>query len=77
MNNSLLKNIVINAAIAATAIAASIAAPVSGETLFSLAAIGGIAAIAFTDYRARHPLRLRLAARPVAARRRAAALLAA
>jgi len=79
MNSSLIKNVLINSAIATVAIAALIAAPVSGEALFSLGAIGGLAAIVFTDYRARRTLTLRLRARTsaIAARRRVAALVAA
>lgn len=79
MNISLSKNLLINSAIAAAAIAAFNAAPISGDALFIFATIGGIAAIAFTDYRTRRPLSLRLRARSsaVATRRRGAALVAA
>ncbi len=82
MNQSsltLLKHVVLNLAIAATAVAAFNAAPVSGETLFNVFAIGGIAGIALNDYRTRRTLQLRLRARTAAAaaRRHVSALVAA
>lgn len=79
MKTSLFKNLAFNLALAATAVAIFTAAPVSGEALFSLGAIAGLAAIALSDYRTRRPLTLHLRARAVAvaAPRRVATLVAA
>jgi hypothetical protein len=76
---TLLKNVALNLAVAATAVAAFNAAPISGETLFNVFAIGGVAGIALNDYRTRRTLQLRLRARTVvlAARRNVSALVAA